>query len=78
MTKGDVGTDMQALGYIEADQLLRAMTGNPVVKNSYSPIRFFDAAAAKTLVLTPEAWLDGSWYGGSGSNTKLFASIWLQ
>ncbi len=78
VTKGDVGTDMQALGYIEADQILRAMTGNPVVKNSYSPIRFFDVAAAKTLVLTPEAWLDGSWYGGSGSNAKLFASIWLQ
>ena len=76
VTQGEVGQDLQALGYIEADQILRALTGNPLVPNDYAPARFFDAKAAKALTLTPDAWLDGSWYGGSGSNAKLFSSIW--
>jgi ribose transport system substrate-binding protein len=76
LVKAMVGLDLDALGYIEADQMLRAMTGNSTVNDSYGPTRVFTSKNIGSLTLTTDAFNDGSWYGGAGSNDSLFKTIW--
>jgi ribose transport system substrate-binding protein len=76
LTKALVGIDLNALGYIEADQMLRAMTGNKPLDRAYAPVRVFDTTTVKDLDLTEQAANDGSWYAGTGSTADLFASLW--
>jgi ribose transport system substrate-binding protein len=76
LTKALVGIDLNALGYIEADQMLRAMTGNQPLEKAYAPVRVFDEASVGDLDLTEQAANDGSWYAGTGSTSDLFAGLW--
>jgi ribose transport system substrate-binding protein len=78
LVKAMVGLDLDALGYVEADQMLRAMTGNTPVKDSYGPARVFTSDITGTLTLNEGAFNDGSWYAGTGSNADLFKKIWLK
>lgn len=76
LVKAMIGLDLNALGYVEADQMLRAMTNNSPVKDSYGPTRVFTSKNIGSLALNSNAFNDGSWYGGTGSNANLFKSIW--
>jgi ribose transport system substrate-binding protein len=76
LTKALVGIDLNALGYIEADQVLRAMTGNEPLKLAYAPVRVFDTTSVGDLTLTDEAANDGSWYAGTGTTADFFATLW--
>jgi ribose transport system substrate-binding protein len=76
LTKALVGIDLNALGYIEADQVLRAMTGNKPLELAYAPVRVFDDTTVGKLHLTEQAANDGSWYAGTGSTADLFATLW--
>jgi ribose transport system substrate-binding protein len=77
-TKAIVGLDLEALGYIEADQILRVLTKNPTVKDDYPPARLFTVDSAKKLDLSATGAGNGSWYGGVDSTKNLFASLWKQ
>jgi len=77
-TKAMVGLDLGSLGYQEADQVLRVLTGSQPVKNDYPPARLFTVDSAKKLTLNNTTFADSSWYAGSGSTSKLFASLWKQ
>lgn len=77
-TKAMIGLDLNALGYIEADQILRVLTKSPTVPNDYTAARVFTADSVKDLQLTDSTFGDSSWYGGSGTTQTLFASLWNQ
>ena len=76
LTVAMVGIDLNALGYVEADQLLRAMTGTPVVDVSYAPVRIFDTTSVGSLDLSETAANDGSWYAGTDKQSAKFAELW--
>lgn len=75
-TKAMVGLDLNALGWIEADQVLRVLTGNATVPDDYTNSRLFTLDNIADLELTAEAFGDSSWYAGTGTTPELFASIW--
>lgn len=77
-TKAIVGLDLEALGYIEADQILRVLTKNPTVKDDYPPARLFTVDSAKSLDLSATGAGNGSWYAGVDTTKSLFASLWKQ
>ncbi|WP_436698790.1 sugar ABC transporter substrate-binding protein [Nocardioides sp. BYT-33-1] len=76
--KAMVGIDLDALAYLEADQLLRAMAGQETLSEVVAPVRIFDQDNVGDLVLEADAADDGSWYAGSGAYAELFAGIWKQ
>lgn len=78
LTKALIGIDLHALGYIEADQMLRAMTGNTPIKLAYAPVRVFDSSTVGKLALTAKAANDSSWYAGTDATSKMFAALWKQ
>ncbi|SDG68255.1 sugar ABC transporter substrate-binding protein [Microbacterium pygmaeum] len=77
-TKALVGLDLNLLGWIEADQILRVLTDTPPVSDYYTVARVFDEDNIGELDLTAEAFGDSSWYGGAGSTAELFTSLWLK
>ncbi|MDQ6525872.1 substrate-binding domain-containing protein [Nocardioides sp. LHD-245] len=74
--KAMVGIDLDALAWLEADQLLRAMAGEETLSGVVAPVRIFDADNIGDLDLAAEAADDGSWYAGSGAYADLFAGLW--
>ncbi len=76
--KAMVGIDLDALAYLEADLLLRAMAGEQALPDVVAPVRIFDDANVGDLDLDEDAADDGSWYAGSGAYADLFASLWEQ
>ncbi|MBO9524155.1 MAG: substrate-binding domain-containing protein [Nocardioidaceae bacterium] len=74
--KAMVGIDLDALAYLEADQLLRAMAGQPTLTKVVAPVRIFDKTNVGDLKLDGKAADDGSWYAGSGASADLFARLW--
>ncbi|WGY01632.1 substrate-binding domain-containing protein [Nocardioides sp. QY071] len=74
--KAMVGIDLDALAYLEADQLLRAMTGQDTLLDIVAPVRIFDRGNVGDLRLDAAAADDGSWYAGSGAYADLFAGLW--
>jgi ribose transport system substrate-binding protein len=73
-----VGIDLDALAWLEADLLLRAMAGQETLPDVVAPVRIFDADNVGDLELEAKAADDGSWYAGSGAYADLFAGLWEQ
>ncbi|MFD1505618.1 sugar ABC transporter substrate-binding protein [Georgenia yuyongxinii] len=72
----EVGTNLDALGWYGADQVLRMMSGKPSVQNLEFPYRrLFTAENVGELALTPEAEAAGSWYGGTDYHDG-FKELW--
>jgi len=74
--KAMVGIDLDALAYLEADQLLRAMAGRETLSDVVAPVRIFDASNVGDLDLDESAADDGSWYAGTGAHADLFDGLW--
>jgi ribose transport system substrate-binding protein len=72
----NVGVDMYALGYIEADLALRAMTGQPTVKDAIAPTRVFDRSNVAGLDITGSAFDTGAWYSDPETTSSFFTSLW--
>ncbi|WP_375001258.1 sugar ABC transporter substrate-binding protein [Aeromicrobium sp. CTD01-1L150] len=71
-----VGIDLGALAYLEADQLLRAMAGEPTVEGATAPVRIFDDSNIGDLELDEASADDGSWYAGTDAYAELFETLW--
>ncbi|MFC5993605.1 sugar ABC transporter substrate-binding protein [Pseudonocardia hispaniensis] len=76
LVAAEIGNDLNALGYIEADLVLRALVGAPTVQNAIAPVRIFDSNNVGELALSPETTIDGSWYAGQGVTADYFARLW--
>jgi ribose transport system substrate-binding protein len=76
LVKAEVGFDLNALGYIEADQLMRVLDKLPPTTSAYAPMRLFDAKNVGGLTLTQDAANNGSWYAGSGTTEAAFTKLW--
>lgn len=75
----EVGIDLNALGYIEADQMLRVLTGTTPVKVAHAPVRVFDATNIGDLTLDEGARASGAWFAASGSYSDVFTdTIWTK
>lgn len=75
----EVGIDLNALGYIEADQVLRVITGNTPLELAHAPVRIFDESNIGDLTIDEESRATGSWFVSSGSFTDVFGKqIWTQ
>lgn len=72
----EIGIDMYALGYIEADQVLRVLAGQPALSNDTAPVRVFTKADADTLTLTASAQQDGSWFVDPTAYADMFVTLW--
>jgi ribose transport system substrate-binding protein len=72
----NVGTDMYALGYLEADLVLRALTGQATVSDAIAPTRVFDRDNIADLVLDGEAYRTGAWYTDPGATVDFFTELW--
>jgi len=75
----EVGVDLNALGYVEADQVLRVITGNAPLELAYAPVRIFDATNVADLTIDEASRASGNWYVSSGSFSDVFTDeIWTQ
>lgn len=75
----EIGIDLNALGYIEADQVLRVLAGATPVDKAYAPVRIFDAGNIGTITLDEAARESGAWFVASGSYADIFTSrIWTK
>jgi ribose transport system substrate-binding protein len=72
----NVGTDMYALGYIEADLALRALSGQPTVENAIAPTRVFDQSNIGALTINGDAFTTGAWYSDPAKTSAFFQSLW--
>lgn len=73
----EIGIDLNALGYIEADQVLRVLTENEPVAVAYAPVRIFDASNIGTITLDEASRASGAWFVESGSYSDIFTgTIW--
>lgn len=71
---GDVGLDFNYLGWVDADGVLRMLTGVPVPADPLIPLRVFTPSNVKNLTLTPTADID-TWYGVNNVS-KTFNQLW--
>lgn len=75
----EIGIDLNALGYIEADQVLRVLTGTSPVKVAHAPVRIFDATNVKALTLDETTRASGAWFTEKGSFSDVFTDkIWTR
>jgi len=74
----EIGLDLNALGYIEADLILRALTGQPQPSTfPVAPVRVFDTTNIGELTLSEQAQADGSWYTITpGATKEFFTKLW--
>ena len=70
----DVGVDSSYEGWVEADGILRLMTGQSVNAEPFVPIRIFDAGNLKGLTLTPTTDIDTLF--GSLAFKDMFYKTW--
>jgi ribose transport system substrate-binding protein len=76
MIASEVGTNLDAMGWYGADQVLRMMSGMPSVQNLEFPYRrLFTADNVADLDLTPEGESSGSWFGGTDYQDG-FKELW--
>lgn len=72
----DTGYSVAALGYNEADVLLRMMLHrDPAVAGHVTPIKTFTAANIHQLALTQEGWQSGHWET-DGDFRALYRKLW--
>jgi ribose transport system substrate-binding protein len=72
----EVGTNLDAMGWYGADQVLRMMSGTDSVQNLKFPYRrIFTQDNVGELNLTPEDEAAGSWYGGTDYKDG-FKELW--
>ncbi|MBS1673636.1 MAG: substrate-binding domain-containing protein [Actinobacteria bacterium] len=75
----EVGIDLNALGYIEADQMLRVLSGVAPVPVAYAPVRVFDAKNVGSLKLDEASRAAGLWFAAEGSYADQFSkSVWTK
>ncbi|GAB3633857.1 hypothetical protein GCM10027421_32100 [Microbacterium shaanxiense] len=75
----EIGIDLNALGYIEADQALRVITGNTPVELAYAPVRIFDESNVGELTIDEASRTSGAWFVDSGSFSDVFTDqIWTK
>lgn len=72
----EVGLDLYALGYIEADQILRVLAGQSPLDKAYSPVRVFTKQTAATLDLTADAAQRGVWFADPAQYSTAFVANW--
>lgn len=74
----EIGIDLNALGYIEADLILRALSGQPQPSTfPVAPVRVFDSTNIGELTLSAGAQADGSWYTNTpGATKEFFTKLW--
>ncbi len=72
----EVGQNVPAIGYIEADQLLRVLVRQDPIKNYVAPVRIFTKDDATKLNLTQKDYDSGAWYGTATSLVASFAAHW--
>lgn len=74
----EVGVDLNALGYLEADQVLRSLAGaEPLTTFPVGPVRIFDRSNAGDLDLTADKQASGAWYTEKpGAYSEFFARLW--
>jgi len=70
----DIGQPNEWLGYAIADNVLRALTGNPVITNLHIGNRIFTHASVQSLNVTSEN--DQTWYGLNLAQD--YAKVWQQ
>ncbi|MCK6210447.1 substrate-binding domain-containing protein [Georgenia sp. EYE_87] len=72
----EIGTNLDALGWYGADQVLRMMSGEESVQKLEFPYRrIFTADNVGELDLTPEGEASGSWFGGTDYQDG-FKELW--
>lgn len=74
----EIGVDLNALGYIEADLIMRALTGQPQPSTfPVAPVRVFDSTNIGELTLSEQSQADGSWYTNTpGATKEFFTKLW--
>jgi ribose transport system substrate-binding protein len=72
---GEVGDDVNYEGWADADEILRMMAGQPVVKENI-PERLFDSTNINSITLTPAAQAAGVWYGNPKKFETGFEKLW--
>jgi ribose transport system substrate-binding protein len=70
----DVGADSSYEGWLAADGILRLLTGQPVEREPYDPIRIFDAENLKSVKVSPATDIDALY--GSLSFKDMFYKTW--
>jgi ribose transport system substrate-binding protein len=70
----DVGTDSSYTGWVEADGILRLLTGMPVNGEPFVPVRIFDTDNLKGLKLSPTTDIDTLF--GSLTFKDMFYKTW--
>jgi len=71
----EIGTNLDALGWYGADQVLRMMSGQESVTLEFPYRRIFTADNVGELDLTPEGEASGSWFGGTDYQDG-FKELW--
>jgi ribose transport system substrate-binding protein len=59
----EVGSDQNSLGWAEADQVLRVMTGQAPVQREATGTRVFTSDTISSVDLTTDSFYSGQWYG---------------
>jgi ribose transport system substrate-binding protein len=59
----EVGSDQNSLGWAEADQVLRVMTGQAPVQREATGTRVFTSDNISSVDLTTDSFYSGQWYG---------------
>lgn len=74
----EVGEDLNALGYIEADLVLRTLTRQPALTTfPIGPVRVFDKSNIKGLTMTKDAQATGQWFTKNPSDyVDFFIKLW--
>lgn len=72
----DIGIDMQALGYLNADEVLRVLSGARALPHDLAPVRIFDASNAHGLAMTPDTFTSGSWYVTPEKYDAMMKKLW--
>lgn len=72
----DTGYSIAALGWNEADVMMRMMLGeDPVVDSHVSPIKTFTAETVKDLELTEAGWVSGKW-NSDDDFRSMYKTLW--
>jgi ribose transport system substrate-binding protein len=72
--KAEIANNQVYNGWIDADEALRMMAGQPAVKYTI-PIRLFTSANIKTIKLTNAGQASGEWFGDTSYEAK-FKKLW--
>lgn len=73
----DIGENLPQLGFLAADQTLRAIVGAPQVKAVSAVVRVFTRSNVSSVKLTPTDYKTGAWYFGSPTALEnMFYKLW--